>query len=84
MEVFIPFSAMQPTKELIDAIYRERVERARRMSPADRLRAGLQLFSLTSRLMADGIRARFPDADEHRVQTILREQLALIRQREER
>jgi hypothetical protein len=74
---------VQPTKELIDAVYRERVERARRTAPADRLRMGLQLFSLTSRLMADGIRARFPDADAQRVQLILREQLALIRQREE-
>ncbi len=75
---------MQPTKELIDELYRERVEKARQMSPASRLRVGLQLFSLTSRLMADGIRARFPDADDHRVQAILREQLALIRRREER
>jgi hypothetical protein len=74
---------MQPTKELIDALYRERVEKARRMSPADRLRTGLQLFGLTSRIMADGIRSRYPDADADRVQAILREQLATIRRREE-
>ena len=74
---------MQPSRELIDELFRERVERARQMSPADRLFGGLRLFQLTSRIMADGIRARFPEADDRRVQEILREQLGLIRRREE-
>ena len=74
---------MQPTKELIDELYRERVETARRMSPADKLLAGLQLFDLTSRLMADGVRSQFPDADEDRVRRIVRDRLALVRRREE-
>ena len=34
--------------------------------------------------MADGIRSQFPDADERRVQEILRERLALARRLEER
>jgi len=75
---------MEPTKELIDALYRERVERARQMSPADKVLAGLRLFELTSRIMADGIRDQFPDADEHRIQEILRERLALSRRLEDR
>ena len=73
---------MQPTKELIDELYRERVERARQMSPEDKLLAGLDLFDLTSTIMADGVRDQFPDADQHRVQEILRERLALIRRLE--
>lgn len=73
---------MQPTKELVDAIYWERVERARQMSPADRVLVGLQLFEFTTRIMADGIRAQFPEADEQRVQEILRERLALARKLE--
>ncbi len=73
---------MQPTKELIDELYRERVERARQMSPEDKLLAGLDLFDLTSTIMADGIRDQFPDADQQRVQKILRERLALIRRLE--
>ena len=77
-----PF-AMQPTKELIDAIYWERVERARRMPPADRVLAGLQLFELTTRIMVDGIRSQFPDADQRRVQEVLRERLALSRRLED-
>jgi hypothetical protein len=75
---------MEPTKELIDAIYRERVERARQTPPEDKVLAGLRLFELTSRIMADGIRSQFPEADERRVQEILRERLALARQLEDR
>jgi hypothetical protein len=74
---------MQPTKELIDELYWERVQRARQMSPEDKLLAGPRLFDLTTKIMADGIRARFPEADDCRVQEILRDQLALIRRREE-
>ena len=74
---------MEPTKELIDELYRERVEAARRMSPEDKLLAGARLFDLTSKIMADGVRGQFPDADEHRVQEILRRRLDLIRRRED-
>ena len=75
---------MQPTKELIDAIFRERVEKARRMSPADKLLAGPRLFDQVCRRMAAGIRSQFPEADESRVQEILRERLALARRLENR
>ncbi len=75
---------MEPTKELADAIYWERVERARQTPPADKVIASLHLFEFTSKIMAAGIRSQFPDADEHRVQEILRERLALSRRLEER
>ena len=75
---------MQPTKELIDELYREEVERARRMSPEDKFFGGARLFERSCRIMADGIRSQFPDADGRRVQEILRERLDLIRQREDR
>jgi hypothetical protein len=75
---------MQPTKELADAIYWERVQKARRMSPEDKFLGGARLFDRSCRIMADGIREQFPDADERRVQEILRERLALARRLEER
>ncbi len=75
---------MQPTKELIDAIFRERVEKARSMSPADKLLAGPRLFDQVCQRMAAGIRSQFPEADERRVQEILRERLALVRRLENR
>jgi hypothetical protein len=74
---------MEPTKELIDQLYRERVEAARRMSPEDTLFGGTRLFDRSCRIMADGIRSQFPEADESRVREILRERLALVRRREE-
>ena len=70
---------MEPSKELIDALYWERVERARRMPPDERVLVSLRLFESASRITAAGIRAQFPDADENRVQEILRERLALGR-----
>jgi hypothetical protein len=75
---------MQPTKELIDAIYRERVERARQTSPEEKLFGGARIFDRSCRIMADGIRGQFPEADERRVQQILRERLAVARRLEQR
>jgi hypothetical protein len=73
---------MEPIKDLADAIYWERVDRARRTPPADKVLASLQLFEFTSSVMADGIRSQFPDADQRRVQEILCERLALSRRLE--
>ena len=73
---------MQPTKELLDEIYWERVQKARQMSPEDKFLAGARLFDRSCRIMADGIRDEFPDADEQRVKEILRERLALARRLE--
>lgn len=74
---------MQPTKELIDELYREEVERARQMSPEDKLLAGPRLFDWACRITADGIRAQFPDADEQHVQKILCQRVALARRLEQ-
>ena len=75
---------MGPSKELIDAIYRERVERARQTPPAEKLFGGARIFDRSCRIMADGIRGQFPEADERRVQQILRERLAVARRLEQR
>jgi hypothetical protein len=74
---------MQPTRELVDALYREKILQARLMTPEQKLLAGPDLFDLTCRIMSDGIRLEFPDADDARVLQILRERLAIVRQREE-
>lgn len=70
---------MEPTKELDDALYRERVHRARRMTPEQKFLAGPRLFDRACRIMLEGIRHQFPDADEARAQQILDERLALLR-----
>jgi hypothetical protein len=68
---------MPPTQELIDDIYRERVERARRMSPEAKLWAGIELFEYAAEITKAGIRNQFPDADEEQVLKIFRDRLAL-------
>ncbi len=73
---------MEPTKELIDDIYRERVLRARRTPGAEKLLDGPRLFDWACRITADGIRHQYPDADEQRVQEILAQRVALRRRLE--
>ena len=74
---------MEPTRELIDETYLQRVLRARAMSPEEKLDAGPRLFEYACRITLEGIRHQFPDADERRVQEILAERLALRRKMEE-
>ncbi len=70
---------MQPTAELIDAIYREKVLRARR-SPIDRkVLAGAEIFEMVCRRMTDGLRAEMPDADNAEIQELLRQRLDRLR-----
>lgn len=74
---------MKPTRELIDAIYREKVMRARATPPEEKVLDGPRLFDLSCRIMADGIRAQYPNADEQKVQEILVKRLAILRQLDE-
>jgi hypothetical protein len=74
---------MEPTQELIDAIYRERVLRARRMSPEEKLLAGPQLFDYACRIVRDGIRNQNPGVTEEQVEVILLQRLALRQRLEE-
>ncbi|HTU23649.1 MAG TPA: hypothetical protein VMG10_36770 [Gemmataceae bacterium] len=69
---------MEPTQELVDSIYRERVLRARRTPLAEKLLLGPELFAGVCRRMADGIRNENPDTEEQRVQEILRARLDLL------
>jgi hypothetical protein len=73
---------MDPTQELIDEIYREKVERARREPMHTRMADGVRLFDFVVRIMKDGIRMQFPDADEDRVQELVRERLLIQRRNE--
>jgi hypothetical protein len=70
---------MEPTKELIDEIYRERILRARETPPEEKLLDGPRLFDLSCRIMIDGIRDEHPDANEDQVQEILAQRLDLLR-----
>ena len=75
---------MESIRELADDIYRERVLRARATPPEQKLVDGPQIFERVCRIMADGIRHQFPDADAARVDEILAQRLQLARRLEER
>jgi hypothetical protein len=75
---------MEPTKELLESLYRERVLRARRMSPQDKLLAGARLFDYACRITMAGIRSQHPDATPEEVLQILKDRLDRARRREER
>ena len=68
---------MEPTRELVDSLYLDKVRQARAMTPEQKLLAGPQLFDHVCRIMRDGIRHQHPDADERRVTELLRERLAI-------
>lgn len=75
---------MQPTRQLIDEIYRDRVLRARRMTPEQKLFAGRELFDFGCTFVRAGIQNQNPGASEERVNELLRERLALQRRLEDR
>jgi hypothetical protein len=70
---------LEPTQEIIDQLYRERILRARAMSMEDKFFLGAELFDQACRLMADGIRNQFPEANAAQVQEILEKRLRLLR-----
>ena len=74
---------MQPTQQLVDELYRQEVLRARATPGGVKLLEGARLFDMACRVMADGIRSQFPDADDDQVKAILTERLALKRRLEE-
>jgi hypothetical protein len=69
----------QKIKELADAIYAEKIRRARAMTPGERMEAGIELFEASLGVMRDGIRMQHPEADDDAVETILKRRLDRLR-----
>ena len=74
---------MEPTDELIDAIYLEKVERARKQPMEEKLRDGPRLFAYACEAMRMGIRAQYPGLSPEEVEKELRERIELGRRLEE-
>jgi hypothetical protein len=74
---------MEPIAQLADEIYRDRVLRARRMSPEEKMLAGPRLFEMACQIARDGIRSQHPEATEEEVHAMLRRRLAIGRRLEE-
>ena len=71
-----------PQRNLIDQIERDKIRRAEKMSPGDRLLAGPRLFDLASQFTKAGLRAQHPGASEDRIHELFRERLRRVRQME--
>ena len=74
---------MEPSQQFIDALYADKVRRAREMSPEKKLMAGAELFDYMSSIALAGIRHQNPNATPERVREIFRERLKLARQRDD-
>jgi hypothetical protein len=68
---------MEPSEQLIDEIYREKVLRARMMSPGEKILAGPELFDLACEWARAGIRRQHPHAGEGQVLELLEQRIRL-------
>jgi hypothetical protein len=75
---------MDGIAELTDAIHREKIERARRMSPSEKFFAGAELFEEACEISMQGIRNDYPHFNEDQVLVELKRRLDLGRKLEQR
>lgn len=75
---------MDVTAEEIGQLDRERMARARRMSPEQKLLAGPQLFALALESMRAGLRLQHPEVGESEIRAMVRERLARMREKDAR
>lgn len=75
---------MNAHQPLMDQLYREEIERARKLTPPQRLRASFEATEFALAMMRSSIRNRHPDADEAELTRLGRERLARVRIIDER
>lgn len=68
---------------LADTLYWEKVERAQRMKPEDRMKAGAELFDYACSITLNALREQMPGKSEAQLLEALRGRLAIKRQLEE-
>ncbi|HTH49016.1 MAG TPA: hypothetical protein VMB21_15985 [Candidatus Limnocylindria bacterium] len=73
----------QEFQPLADTLYWERVERARRLTPEQRLMAGPELFDYACSITLCALREQTPGASEAQLLEALRRRLAVKRKLEE-
>lgn len=72
----------QAIRQLGDEIFRDRVLRARRMRPEEKLSAGSELFEYAAGIALTGICAQNPGISEQEARRILAQRLALVERME--
>jgi hypothetical protein len=69
-------------QSLADALYRERVLRARRTPPEERILDGPRLFDYACAITMAGLKMEFPDASHSELREALRHRLEIARRLE--
>ncbi len=69
--------------QLADAIYRDKVLRARKLTMDEKLSDGFEMFDLSCRLMADGVRYQLGLTDEQEVWRAVAKRLSIVRKMDE-
>jgi len=67
-------------KPTADAIYADKVRRARALTIGERIDTSIELFEGALGMMRDGIRSQFPSLDDSGVENMLRKRLGRLRQ----
>jgi Rv0078B-related antitoxin len=70
---------MEPTDELVDAIYRDKVLRSRKLTIGRRVEIGAELSDLGRQMMREAVRRDFPAASQEEIEAELRRRIALSR-----
>ncbi len=73
---------MEPTREFIEQLEREKLMRARDMTPDERLAECFELMQSTFEIAKDGIRSQFPDVEEAEVLRIFFDRIRLFQRYE--
>ena len=69
-------------KPLADEIYRERVLRARQMTPEERMREGFRMFDVEAEAVRSEIAKTMPGASEAELAAAVRHHFRLVREQE--
>jgi hypothetical protein len=70
---------MEPTSELIDALYREKILRARQMTLQKRVEVGAELSDIGRQMMRELILRENPSASQAQILQLMRQRLELKR-----
>jgi hypothetical protein len=68
---------MEPSEQLVEEIYREKVLRARKMSPGEKILAGPELFDFACAWTRAGILREHPRATEQQLLKLLEDRIRL-------
>ena len=71
----------ESNRELIQELHRDEIRAALRMSPDERVRAGIKMFDDGCQEIRDQIRASFPSASQAVVDSLLRRVLRFAERR---